>query len=297
MAEEGGTSGAGLNLGAVTGRKVLGVPFLYWAVGVVVVVVGYGYVKKRGAAKAPAATDAAATNAGGDVQAQTQPVFQAIPVPAYDVTATPVNAQTGQPLTNTDWTRLAVQWLTTNHQMTSGDALALVQSYLNGDTLSMDQSKAIDSVVHQYGLPPELPPSGGTSTPPPAATKETKQGVPPIEHTVKGSNTTVNDLSLLYYGTTNADVERLIWEFNYMRAWDQFATAGAANAGGTVLPAGTKVTIPAYIMPKYFKARAGALTSVQIARLNGTDYRRVELLNADKIKQWPVKVGTSVRVQ
>lgn len=228
----------------------------------------------------PVAEDVTDTGSdGGDVNTD-QPVFSATPV-IYQPSGGSV-ASTPQEDSNELWGRRVTEWLIANGS-TVDEASGMVTNYLSGQSLTQDQAKLRDKAVAKYGLPPEgveyAPidsPSGSYNGP------ATKQGEPPLSHEVKGkSDDSPAELARLYYGMNNADAVQRIQ---------------AANTSlVTPYKRGTKVRIPAWHDPKYFKATSATRTLYDIAKKNGTTPDRVQALNPQL--KFPVKVGTRVQVK
>ena len=232
-------------------------------------------------------TDASSDNTpaedAGPTDDTQQPDFSA--VPGDGLTATPVVTQTATNDTNDAWKRRTITWLMGNGYSVSVATTAITK-YLNGEKLTVEEGKARDAAITQFGLPPEdipdSPPissgAGKGSSNAPAS----KQGEPPLNHTVMGNrDNNPSELAVLYYGTNNADA------VNKIRA--------ANNTKVAPYAVGTKVHIPENYVPHYFTATAHIHTLYDIARRNGVDPSKVESLNPDK--KFPVKPGTRVRVK
>jgi len=147
----------------VVSRKYAGVPFSVWAAVVVVGTLGYTYWKNRQTAATAAANPANAAPTG-DTAATGQPIFLAQQPPVQSTTGA-VLTGTGQPQTNEDWRRQAVEWLIQHRNLTADHAQAVVDGYLSGGNLSFQDGQLRDAVISQFGIPPELPSPVGTTGP------------------------------------------------------------------------------------------------------------------------------------
>lgn len=259
-------------------KKVAGIPVMWLALGIAVIAV-YGALQLKATPDTPdETTDETGSDVEGDQDIDTsQPVFQATPVitqpSGVSVAATP------QQDTNELWGRRAIEWLTANG-FTLQVASNAIDKYLNGQNLSYNEGQARDKAVGQFGLPPEgiLP----TTTSAAPVTPATTQGQPPLTHTVKNSrDNTSKELARIYYGLTNTAAVNLI---------------DAANVGKPQpYPVGSKVRIPAWREPKFYRATAATRTLSAIARKNDTTSPKVQELNPRT--HFPVKAGTRVRVR
>jgi hypothetical protein len=199
----------------------------------------------------------------------------------------------------------------------------MLSGYLKGESLTMEQTTIRDKAIRQFGFPPEpidyappiapdptvppvtdaLPvtppvppvaglPATGTDTAPPNANPATgytgpptKQGTPPLTHQTRGkSDDSPAELSRLYFPGYNIDQARAL-----------IRGANPALAVNQPFPIGTRVKIPAWVNPAYFKATSAARNATQIAVKNGTSAAHLRDLNPGMV--FPVKVGTRVRVK
>ena len=155
---------------------------------------------------------------------------------------------------------------------------------MNGESLNTKQKEARDKTVSHFGIPPQSIPSTTVTTKKTTSSNApaSKQGDPPLRHTVMGTrDNTPAELARVYYGTTNQDAIEKI---------------KSANTTMVVPYAvGSKVWIPAKYEPHYFKATAHIDTQYEIAKRNGTTAAKVEALNPHM--HFPVKAGTKVRVR
>lgn len=269
-----------LDLEGLSHKKVAGVPVVY--AGAVLAAGGLYWAIKSKSTPAPSDGATAADSAGaGDTTGNTnQPDFVANNVPTVSGVGSSVTSATTQD-TNDAWIRRAVEWLVQNGTPV-GEASAALTAYVNGDPLSTDQGALRDKAVQQFGLPPETVPVNGQSAPPRYNGPASSQGTPPLTHTVKGkSDNSAQELARLYYGLSNADSVRLI---------------AAANPS-LVEPyaVGAQVTVPKFHAPKFYKTTAATHSLYDVARKNGTTPAAISALNPGL--QWPVKIGTRVRVK
>jgi LysM repeat protein len=261
----------------VVGYKVGGVPV--GLVGALVFVIGVSwYMRKNN-------TDTTVTDATGDNSADPTVTLGTFSANTADITTSQNNAEsTGASVDTVDvWTRNAIAWLVTNKNYGTSQATAAVQAYLDSDSVDFQTRQDLDTMLKAIGLPPVIPGAGGTSVKPSAPAS--KQGEPPVTHTVKGSNdNTFPKLAVLYYGTSNADY------VNAIRA----RNTAISGLGGTSIPVNTRVNIPAYKQPRYYVATAAVNTAYAIAARNSTTPAALFQLNPGV--KFPVKAKTRVRV-
>lgn len=261
-------------LKALTSKKVAGVPVVYIAA-IVAVVILYMAIRSKPTPD-PAAEDAAASDgadtegdASYDVVSQ-QPVFL--------VPSTTTAAATPVEFTNDAWGKQAIEWLIAQGNDPSLSSSAITK-YLASDNLTFQEGSLRDDAVKQFGLPPE-----GLSTSRTLGYKgpASAQGVPPTDHTVRGkSDDTFKELARLYYGSENADYVAQLRARN--------------STAREPLAVGTTVRIPEAHNPKYYRATASTRSLYAIARKNAVAPSKVENLNPGM--KFPVKVGTRVRVR
>lgn len=276
-------------LKALFTKRVAGVP-----VGVFFVLMAGGLVWL--AFKVPSAstgdetdtTDAAATDtdtSGEDVPAgdatATNPVFVANTTPSTVATT----ADSGAQDTNELWGNRVRPWLV-GQGATIDMASAVVSKYLAGQSLTAEEGKWRDMAVEHFGFPPENVDYAATAS---AVTTysgpASRQGTPPLKHTVKGTtDDTAAELARLYYGSPLAD------DINLIAA----ANKGDAKPTGPY-PVGTKVNIPKHTNPVYYRATSATHTDYAIAKKNGTTAAALMALNPTL--KWPIKVGQLVRVK
>jgi len=264
-----------MKLDALMSRKVAGIPVVWIALAIGVVAV-YGAIKLKPAPEVvDAPEDEEEEEFDGNIDNAQQPVFVANPVPQ------PSTADTDQ-----KWSLRAQDWLRLNG-VTPELATAAITKYLNEEPLNETERAAVNRAIQEFGYPPESTPNAPSAPNPNPETgykgPATKQGTPPLTHVVKGtSDDSVTELSRLYYGSDSPD------HINRIKS----ATQNLTNPGPYRV--GSRVTIPKYADPKYYKATAATRDVYTIARKNGTTAAKVYELN--NMMKFPVKVGTRVRV-
>lgn len=257
-------------------KKLFGVQVLYWAA-ILVLVLAYFAWKMRTADSAPAAdaeTDPALAPENMDDSAGIYDGFQAQATPTYDATKDVTTTVD----TNDAWAKRVVEWSAQTGLAGAGEAQLAIQKYLNGDQLSFDEGRIRDAAIAHFGAPPEPITVGGTD---PEGAK--RQGTPPTFHTVKGVNdNTYTKLVNLYWGSASNDRIDLIQNANH--------SLGKSGP----FPVGTRVMVPAYHAPKYYRSTKKVNTLKEIAAKNSTSVTALRILN-DGIKD-TLKSGTKVRV-
>lgn len=134
-------------------------------------------------------------------------------------------------------------------------------------------------------FPEPTPTPSPTPAPGPAPTyKPHKQGTPGNWHTVEGGQDNgPGDLALLYFGQNNADVVNKIRAQNIERGPGPWAV-------------GTKLWIPPNNPPRYFKATASVRSAPDIAAKNGVKGGGPAVKALNPSRNFPVAIGTQVRV-
>jgi LysM repeat protein len=279
-------------------KKVFGVKMLYVAL-VVVVILGLVAWKMKNAGTGAGAdtadtadtADAAAGDTGvDDVPTTVTPSdsSQGIGsggVSTGGVTTDPVYTPPAAQLSNDTWMRMGIDWLI-KQGVPSDQATMALQAYLAGDQLSYDQGQLRERVIAQFGLPPEIPQSGGTANkpttpkPPPKVTPGTQK--PPLNFKTTASINTYGEIAQKFYGSTNDRYIDLLQAHNL-----KLGHAGPFKVGTTVF-------VPAKSEPHYFTATKTTRTLGAIAAKNGTSIGVIKELN-DKT-HFPVAVGHKVRV-
>lgn len=194
-------------------RRVLGVPVLYIAAAVAVILAVYAYKTQTRPGKVASAngeTDASeVSDAPGDLGSvyPTMPRGTVIVAPASmvnDASATSLE-------TNTEWLRQGVALLGADG-VSGGTAQLALQKYLDGEQLSYVQGSYRDKVIAKLGLPPDPSTVGGTD--PESAAFPTP--IPSVPGTLpEGENTTLSDMiRAAYYaqlGRPASDAEVQTW--------------------------------------------------------------------------------------
>lgn len=278
-------------------KKVAGIPVLYIAALIVAVLAFVAWRMKS----IPTPVEET-PESSGEVEGDTAgdpaypggaPTFVANPVPGY---LSPDANQGEQSIDdNYKWLRRSIEWLVGNGHASVDQATVALQKYLGGDHLSVSEGKLRDLAISHYGLPPELPSSGGTdegsvplppSNPiPPTTGPITK--VPPTYHTVAGtSDNTWTKLTQLYYHTSdNAAID-------YLQSWN--VRSGAPHSGAMAV--GTRLWVPKLQAPKYIKATATMRTASDIIKKNAPLNSTAMLTELNDGMKFPVAIGTRVRV-
>lgn len=269
-----------VDLKTLTSKKVAGIPVIYIVL-VLAAAALYGAIrmpKREDAPEEQAEELDYASEPGGDIEgAVQQPVF----------IANPAVAVSGVPDTNELWGRRAVEWLIGSGASVSAASTAITK-YLEGETLSYDEGVLRDKAVKNFGIPPEgiiatsTAPKPATPTPGGYKGPGSRQGVPPTTHTVTGkSDDQWLELTRLYYNRTGEPAIRLLI---------------AANPNlKKPFPKGTRVHIPAFHEPVYYRTTSATRTLHAIAQKNGTTPVKVRLLNPGFA--WPARIGARVRVK
>lgn len=279
-----------MNLSGLMQKKVMGVPVLYLVAGFVIVLALVAWRMKPGAGVTPdpAEDTGAAPDAGGGLTEGGEgaiPPFVANPSPGYGGVAIPdPNASGGTPDDNDKWLRRAVEWLAGQDHATADAATGAIQKYLAGDQLSVAEGQLRDLAIRQFGLPPEIPQSGGTAAPVTPTPTTPKKYIAPGYHTVSGpEDDSYTDMARLFYGRGDNAAVDLIQSFN--------PTKGHEGP----FPVGTRFWIPPYTAPKYITATASVRTSAQIVARN-PPLTAAMLKEFNDGMKFPVKAGTKVRV-
>jgi len=270
-----------MDVAAIMSSKIYGVPT------VLVGLVGIGgvyYLYRQYSAPAVApVTD----TVGGNPTTSTQPLFQANPVDSAMLNSagstTPTPSTTAAPeASNSTWTQQAVTWLVQNKGVSVTTAQTAIDDYLNGVAMPYETGKALQDAVTQYGAPPQGVTPGATVNP--ANVVASVQGATPCNHVVKGpQDNSWSVLGGLYYGNSTVDAVSLL------------KGANPTNAAPTPGISST-VHIPKWHNKRLYKATSATNTAAKIAAKNGISTAQLYAMNSDPVMQFPVKVGTSVRV-
>lgn len=264
-------------------KKIVGIPVLYLAGGLVVILVVVAWKLK--AAPEPTPPDAAGTDDG------TGAPELAGSDSAYDgfntngtVVVQPTAPTGNEPVseTNETWLASAIAYVVKEKLATPGYAQETLTKYLDGNDLSFSEGKIRDAALTGVGLPPEGVSKIGITASEPARKQFSQY---PGTHTVKGANdNTAGKLATLYYGSAHAgDGALKIASVNLK--------LGPAT---TTYPTGTKIQIPSYVTPGTFTATKTTTHFKDIAAKSGTTADVVRALNPNLSE--PFAVGTKVRV-
>lgn len=219
------------------------------------------------------------------------PPFVANP-PASGSPVPDTDGQIGQVDSNDQWMRRAIEWLAGQGHATADQATIAMQRYLAGEQLSIAEGRLRDLAISHFGLPPELPESGGTvdpvvttpvpTTPVPSAPK---RYIAPGFHTVTGpSDDSYTDMARLFYGRGDNAAIDLIQSYNVSRG----------HQGP--FPVGTRFWIPKYAAAKYVTATKTMRTAAQIIGKNPPLNSTKMLTELNDGMKFPVAIGTRVRV-
>jgi len=284
-----------MNLSGMMDKKVAGIPVVYIAGLFVAILVVIAWRMKT-AKDTPPPEDAAATDtadvSGDPASPGGAPTFVANPPPAYispDANQGPASIDS-----NDMWARRSIEWLAANGHGSIDQATVAIQKYLAGEHLSVNEGKLRDMAISHFGLPPELPTSGGTDegsdpippvvTPIPAPTEHTS--VPPTTYVVTASVNTWTKIAQKFYG--NADNVHI----DYLQSWN--VRSGAPHSGA--IPVGTRIWVPVYHSPKYIKATTTMRTATDIIKKNPPLNSVAMLQELNDGMHFPVANGTRVRV-
>jgi LysM repeat protein len=275
-------------------RKVFGVKVLYLALLFVAVLAFVAYKMKNAGVDAGAqdSTDTPADDTTGDLGtdggALVTPTNSSLGIPSSNGTTTnPVYTPPATPEapTNDTWMRMGIDWLI-KQGVPSDQATGALQAYLAGDQLSYEQGKLRERVITQFGLPPEIPQSGGTANkpttpkPPPKVTPGIQK--PPTTFVTTASINTLTEIAQKFYGSSNDRYVDLLQAHNM-----NIGRHGPYKVG-------TRVYVPVKSEPRYFTATKSKRTLGAIAAASGVSTAVIKELN-DKT-HFPVAVGHKVRV-
>lgn len=257
---------------ALTQKKIGKVPVIYIG-GVAALGIGYYAWKLKSPPVDTTVTDVPAT----DATSGNQPDFVAnVPLTSPGSGSSVTNETTTD--TNDAWARRCITWL-----ISQGYSIELSQSaigkFLEGSAISTEERPLIDKAVAQFGFPPVTPPPSKTA---PYKGPASKQGTPPVAHTVKGtSDDSYAELARLYFGMSNGA---------------SLAQIQSVNAGvRDPFQVGQVIQIPKPHNPVFVIAHQNSNTIYEIAKKNGTDPSVISSLNPNV--NFPVKPGTRVRVK
>ena len=156
-------------------KRVGGVPVVYLAGGVVLILAVYAYRARSTTTKAGDAATATPVDGTGTLGGEVYPNMPQGTVIVAPVTSAPSGPSNSSIETNDQWLRSGVTLLAKTGKG-PGVAQEALQAYLNGNRLSYEQGAMRDTVLSELGLPPYPPDSGGTD---PKTVDPTSTTVPP----------------------------------------------------------------------------------------------------------------------
>jgi hypothetical protein len=250
-------------------KKVLGVPVLY-VVGAAVIILAIVAWKLKPAAGSTQAEEAPADAADTEkdipdpydgFETQGTVVVSPTPTPAPDP-----NLSNQSITTDSQWITRGINLLVQDKGVSGTEAAAALNKYLNDQDRTYDENDWVNYVIKQLGPPPDGGGGGGGTVGAKPATKQFT--TPPGTHTIQGgTDNSYGALAALYYNSSAQDRIDLL----------QAANVAAGKAGPW--PTGTKITIPAYHPPKYYKVPAGGETADTIVKKNGLTLQQLGVLN------------------
>jgi hypothetical protein len=288
------------SLKALMSKKVAGIPVIY-IVGLFVAILAVVAWRMKPAAEPteepvdPTATEEDDPFGSGDPSYPGgAPTFVANPTPPY--LSPDANQGPGSIDDNMKWLRRSIEWLVGQGHASVDQATVALQKYLSGEHLSVSEGKLRDLAISHYGLPPELPDSGGTDTPnpplppvppvPPTPVDPAPETFrPPGYYTTKAGDTWTKLVTRFYGNSSNEAID-------YLQSWN--VRSGAAHSGS--MPAGLRLWVPNYLAPKYIKATATMRTAADIIKKNPPLNSTAMLSELNDGMKFPVAIGTRVRV-
>lgn len=285
------------SLKALMGKKVAGIPVIY-IIGLFVAILAVIAWRMKPSAEPsetpvePTATEEDDPFGQGDpAYPGGAPTFVANPVPGY------LNPDANQGPSSIDdnmkWLRRSIEWLVGQGHASVDQATVALQKYLSGEHLSVNEGKLRDLAISHYGLPPELPDSGGTdeANSPLPPNENPPSNPPPLTFTPPGyyvtrAGDTWTSLATRFYGSgDDAHVD-------FLQSWN--VRSGAPHSGG--MAAGIRLWVPNYSPPKYIKATATMRTAADIIKKNPPLNSTAMLSELNDGMKFPVAIGTRVRV-
>lgn len=262
---------------AFLNKKVAGIPM--YVIGLVVAVIALWGAWRLSPSEdeEPIPEEPASDDEGFDASMDgQQPIFLASTPQPPDAL---LNTQQPEP-TNDEWGQRAISVLTADG-VPYQDAASAIQKFLNGETLSNVEGRNRDRAIAVVGTPPEPVIPGRVN---PYKGPAARQGNPPTIHTVKGTSDNQDaELARLYYGMATPDAMRLLRSEN--------------TTIKPPYPIGTRVNIPRFHRPQYFKTTHAVRGLYQIAGKNATTPAKILALNPGrKADDFPLKAGVRVRV-
>lgn len=290
------------NLSALMQKKVAGIPVVYIIALFVAILAVVAWRMKTPTEDVPP-EDAGEPGSDGDVSGDPAypggaPTFVANPAPGY---ISPDANQGEQSIDSNDkWMRRSIEWLAGNGHASVDQATVAIQKYLSGEHLSVSEGKLRDLAISHYGLPPELPTSGGTDEPstpippvPPGPVTPTpdppapRTPIPPTYYTVTGNgDNTWTLLTKKFYGSSDDA------HIDYLQSWN--VRSGAPHSG--TIANGVRLWVPVYKSPKYISATATMRTTTDIIKKNPPLNSVAMLQELNDGMKFPVAIGTRVRV-
>lgn len=257
----------------VANKKVFGVKVLYLAAGFVVIL-GIVAWKLKPSAAGTDGTDTATDESGGD--APTPNPYDSLDsngtVTVQQLGPQPTSGDSNDVETNDDWVREGSAWLVQQGLANGTDGYTALSKYVNGQDRTYQEQQMVDAWFKEHGAPPQNPAEGGSVAEKPV----TKVPSLPGYHTVQGTtDNTYGKLANLYYGHSEQATYDLVQAANVDKL-------GMQDGPFTI---GTKVLIPAYRTPGYYKTPS-AMTSAQIASKNGITVQQIIALNNTTRSQW-----------
>lgn len=273
-----------IDLKSLSSKKIAGVPVLYLAAAVVVIIAIVAWRMKPATEEVTGDESTTTENVPSSEQDSPASDYEGM---ATQGTVTVVQSSTTESessteQTNEDWERAAVKYLIDEKNATATDAQLAISKYLDGANMTYDEGKLRDAAVAKLGLPPERLSNVGTVS---AAPAQKQFSLFPGTHTVKNSNdNTPAKLATLYYGSGDAAHANKIVAENYK-----------LGPVGTTYTAGTKVKIPTWVNPRYFTITQNTRNATKVAAKNGISVYSFIALNPGLVT--PYKIGSRVRVQ
>ena len=268
-------------------RKVAGIPVIYLAGAIVGVLAIIAFRMRNTNAETPMA-DNVPMETDQNTEADTFDTNYDASYAAFQtkgsITAAAPETATQEPVveTNETWLSKAVQWNIKNG-VTAGTAQNALQTYLAGSSLTAEQAVIRDNTIAEFGLPPDPPYQ--TSATPKATPSARNQGPLPRYHKIEStSDNTYAKIASIYYPSSDKTSVDLLRNANRGR----LVTDGPWRIG-------TTVSVPKYVIPKYYTSTKKTNTAKEIASKNGISTASLTALNPTV--KFPVKAGTRIRVR
>lgn len=180
MSIEATFSGPGKGRGGFLRKKVAGIPVLYLALAAAIVLAVIAYRLNA----APSSNSAADPNVDPSADPSGDGVLFPEPTTGTVIVAptNPIPTPTDSIDTNDEWLKKSVLFLINERGANPGIAQVALQTYLEGNSLTVEQGKLRDAAVRQFGLPPETFTAGDTALPRPSVIPRT--GLSPLLNNV-----------------------------------------------------------------------------------------------------------------